>query len=160
MRVVCGFCLGLLHFKFKPIWEPAVLVLVSAAKLSEGEATMWPLLLKAIESTIEPKSDVITSQEVFVADDRTVASSVVSRKPLVEQVATLSSADDGKQQVPTELVQSELFPYQSAHSTKQLVEPDARTDSETVCSTVWNILKRSPNVTLKRSKIVVGIFIR
>jgi hypothetical protein len=158
MRVVCGFCLGLLHFKFKPIWEPAVLVLVSAAKLSEGEATMWPLLLKAIEATTEARNDG-PSAAAFVADGRDPDTALPERRPLHEYLPHLEKVDSGATQIPGEVVSSELFHYQAAHSAAQLVEPDARTDFETVSSTVWNILKRSPNITLKRSKIVVAIFL-
>jgi hypothetical protein len=154
MRVVCGFCLGLLHFKFKPIWEPAVLVLVSAANLSEGEETMWPLLLKAIEATTEAAPSTV--QEASASDNEAVA----IRKPLGAYVPDLGHRDDGAEQMPNEVVGSELFQYRGGYSSARLVQPDARTDFETVCATVWNILRRSPNITLKRSKIVVGIFLK
>ena len=55
---------------------------------------------------------------------------------------------------------SELLGNRGTHNDAQLVEPDARTDSETVCTTVWNVLKRSPKIILKRSKVVVGIFLK
>ena len=168
MRIVCGFCLGLLHFKFKPIWEPAVLVLVSAGKLIEGEATIWPLLLKAIETTTIPvMNDQISNQyknELFIANDKVVENSenIKIKKPLYEYIIQINNnnLENGNIQIPCEIINSELFYYSSAYNSNQLVEPDARTDFETYSATVWNILKRSPNITLKRSKIVVGMFLK
>lgn len=150
MRLVCGFCLGLLHFKFKPIWEPAVLVLVSAAKLTDGEAVLWPLLLNAIEAT--------TSATDYAAESN--AATTVTHNGLFELAAELRWLDSGVLAMPVVVTSSELFGYRGTHSEAQLVDPDARTDSETVCATVWNVLKRSPNITLKRSKVVVGIFLK
>lgn len=158
MRVVCGFCLGLLHFKFKPIWEPAVLVLVAASNLTEGEETMWPLLLRAIEATTQVTPAMIAAADGSASES--AESDLAARRPLATHIPRLSRLDDGAEQIPNEVVASELFPYRNAYSAARLVQPDARTDFETACGTAWNILRRSPNITLKRSKIVVTIFLR
>ena len=59
VRIVCSMCLGLLNVKFKPFWEPSVLLLIAAAGSKEGEAELWPLLLEFIQ-TSSKKTDAGT----------------------------------------------------------------------------------------------------
>lgn len=51
VRIVCSMCLGLLNVKFKPFWEPSMLLLIAAAGSKEGEAELWPLLLEFIQTS-------------------------------------------------------------------------------------------------------------
>lgn len=160
LRLICGYCLGLLHVKFKPIWEPAVLVLVTAAKLTDGEVVMWPLLLQAIQAT----TSVSTITTVAAAADTDMENSNSIRQPQLLSLRHLLDLtrqyDNGVMRMSIDIVCSELFAYKFSVPADQLVEPDARADSETICGSVWTVLKRSPNVTLKRSKIVVGFFLK
>jgi hypothetical protein len=59
VRLICSFCLGLLHVKFKPFWEPSLLILTAAAGHKEGEAELWPLLLDFIQRASEKSESVI-----------------------------------------------------------------------------------------------------
>ena len=49
VRLICSLCLGLLNVKFKPFWEPSIMLLVAAAGNKTGEAVLWPLLLDFIQ---------------------------------------------------------------------------------------------------------------
>ncbi|KAJ1424145.1 hypothetical protein B484DRAFT_100216, partial [Ochromonadaceae sp. CCMP2298] len=195
VTLVCGFCLGLLHIKFKPIWEPALGVLVTAAKSSQGEADIWPMLLDAVEATtrvttrLEPKAGDAAEEE-----EEEGALGVLA-------VVAMLHALDGGLAVPVTCATSQAFYYRfhmvsSNHiavrgnfgrkneavqvqvraeaqeqkggrfgsqyrNTSQvvLVAPDARTDTETVVGLVWEVLKRSPQITLKRSRVVVTLFL-
>lgn len=57
VRIVCSMCLGLLNVKFKPFWEPSVLLLIAAAGSKEGEAVLWPLLLEFIQTSSRKTDD-------------------------------------------------------------------------------------------------------
>jgi hypothetical protein len=59
-----------------------------------------------------------------------------------------------------DLTLSDVFMYRGITRDGQIVEPDARTDEETLCSLIWSVLKRSPAITLKRSRVIVGFFLR
>lgn len=152
VRLVCSFCLGLVHVKFKPIWEPAMLVLVSAAGHGESEETLWPLLLKAIQ--------VIGSQAIVPESKRDSAAEATLS--LSENVRSLELNDSGDSSIAPSVSTSDAF-YMAvdkhASDNKALVEPDSRTDVETTYLTVWSILKRCPNITTKRSKLVVPFFL-
>ena len=51
VRLICSMCLGLLNVKFKPFWEPSILLLIAAAGTKSGEGVLWPLLLDFIQQT-------------------------------------------------------------------------------------------------------------
>ena len=49
VRLICSMCLGLLNVKFKPFWEPSIMLLIAAAGNKAGESVLWPLLLDFIQ---------------------------------------------------------------------------------------------------------------
>ena len=64
VRMICSMCLGLLNVKFKPFWEPSILLLIAAAGSKSGEAELWPLLLQFIQ-TASKKSETATGGKVL-----------------------------------------------------------------------------------------------
>lgn len=64
VRMICSMCLGLLNVKFKPFWEPSILLLIAAAASKAGEAELWPLLLQFIQAASK-KSETATSGKVL-----------------------------------------------------------------------------------------------
>eukprot|EP01034_Spumella_vulgaris_P023353 gene23353-29566_t len=161
VRLVGAFCLGLMHVKFKSIWEPSILVLVSAAGHVESEEVIWPLLLEAIRS-IGSKTIEAQAKPNCEALDAVVAEPSRASSWITDCIDSLAELDSGVQQVSMDLACSDAFYFQVQKNTKQnrlLVEPDARTDVETTYSLVWSVLKRCPIITLKRSKVIVPFFI-
>ena len=180
VHLVCGFCLGLLHVKFAPLWEPAVQVLVTACKTANGEAVVWPLLLRAIQATtlgaLAKNSSSSAAAPATSGGGGGAVDQACGMTSLVGDVALLCSRDGGGDSdngsgndgecIPWQTASSDVFYYrvQSAHQLpphlQHLVAPDARTDSEAVCVQVWGVLKRCPLITLKRSRVIVSFFFR
>ena len=66
----------------------------------------------------------------------------------------------GEESVLGSLARSHAFYYRVHDAVAGRVESDARASVETVYNNAWTVLKRCPNITLKRSKIVVPMFLR
>ena len=58
------------------------------------------------------------------------------------------------------MARSHAFYYNLRAAVEGRVDADARADAETVYCNAWAVLKRCPNITLKRSKTVVPMFVR
>ncbi len=160
VRLICAFCLGLMHVKFKAIWEPAVLVLVSAAGYAESEEVLWPLLLDSIH--VIGSQAVEKPAQAHCENHDKAAVETRSKTHLLDSLRALEQLDSGADRVAMEVASSDAFYYTVKSGTRQnrvLVEPDARTDVETTYATVWNVLKRCPVITLKHSKVVVPFFV-
>ena len=74
VRLICSMCLGLLNVKFKPFWEPSIMILIAAARTKAGEAVLWPLLLdfiqKASKNTESAPRIFKNKNKVIVVDDQ------------------------------------------------------------------------------------------
>eukprot|EP01038_Epipyxis_sp_PR26KG_P008131 gene8131-11009_t len=173
IQLICGFCIGILHLKFEPFWEAAMLVLVSSAGHVEGEEALWPMLLAEIHKlTIISCTDIqeVTLDHNFRNSNNNnlnTESTKVSTDVLLSYLQLLSDCDNGERRVPLIVSKSSMFIFQpplnlgsGSGQNQVLVEADARTDAETGYMMIWKVLKKCPNITLKRSKIIVPMFIR
>jgi hypothetical protein len=143
MRLVCSFCLGMVHFKFQPLWEPAVNVLVSAVNTDDGKEVVWPLILNSIQRLSYKDEDIITDDpESFGATE-------------------VMNIDSGEQMVSPAFAYSTVFMFAVPRNRDNaVVDPDSRADVHTALNTVWNILQKSPAITLGNSRVVVPMFWR
>lgn len=143
LRLVCSFCLGMVHFKFQPLWEPAVNVLVSAVNTDEGKEVVWPLILNAIQRLSNKNEDIVVND------------------PDIFGAAELMEVDSGENKVSTSFAYSSAFIFSVPRNRDSaVVDPDSRTDVHTALNTVWNILQKSPAITLGNSRVVVPMFWR
>ena len=149
VKFVCNFSLGILYSKFKPFWEPAVLVMKAAADSGErGQDVMWPQLLIALERLGCQTGPILTTKSCIKGSD-------------ILCVEEMLQCDDGNQSISAVTAQSDAFYFLvQSDSRREVVYPDGRTDTETMYSTVWDILRRCPSITLRRSKAVVPMFLR
>jgi hypothetical protein len=162
MKAIASFCIGLLYTKFSSIWDPAMAVVRAASESSVGEKHIWPIILNSLEDLIKKNEDEMTSSQ-------TRANSTTEEDGLPEDIVTqLELINSGLIPVSQPLVNSSYFysslvlsAIDSIHNEKTtFVEFDARTDSETIYLLFWKILELCPNITLRRSKLVVPIFLR
>lgn len=154
LKIISAFCVGILSVKFATIWTPAIGVVQAVAATDEGEDIVWPIVLGAIQ-TLQTE----TLSEVHSLDSS-------------DAIGSLTEADDGAMSVSPALARSAYFhclysehsPMLSVKETDNSgsakVEVDSRTDKETLYSLVWKVLELCPNITLKRSKVVVPMFLR
>jgi len=142
-KIVCSICFGMLNVKFKPVWEPCILVLVAACNRQDGEIATWPFLLNSLE-VLGLKSLQENIVEIYSAE--------------MKSVEIILNIDDGNDFINSEVALSEMFYF--VYHDNCLVNPDSRTDYETVYGLLWDIFKRCPSITLKRSKTVIPIFLR
>ena len=146
LRLVCSFCLGMVHYKFQPLWEPAINVLVAAVNCDDGKEVVWPLILDSIQRLSN------TDEACTIYEDVTQAAPTV--RALVE-------VNSGEERVPPALATSNIFIFAVARDHDNFtVEPDSRTDVHTALNSVWNILQKSPVITLGNSRAVVSLFLR
>jgi hypothetical protein len=156
IKFVCSYCIGMLNFKFKPFWEPIINVLVAAVNLSEGEEVTWPLLLKVIQ---------LLGNKSPTDMDNTNASDQVDISNFSSCVNALNTIDNGDIETSALVMKSNVFYFLTLASLSESqrmisVKIDARADSNTVYASVWEVFKKAPSITLRRSKMVVPIFLR
>jgi U3 small nucleolar RNA-associated protein 20 len=152
-KAVCSLCLGIFHIKFKPFWDAATALIIAAFQAYENdEDNTWTLLWKNINlmESLPINSDPTSTLSLQSMDTNLI-------------VENLRSADIGSQPFETACVGTSLFYYHYPTTMMEeestiLVKPDSRTDVQTVYLSLWNILKRCPQITLKKSKILVPIF--
>ena len=146
---VCSFCLSMLHCKFKLFWEPVLKILTTAINNDVLEEKIWSIVIRQIESLtylpeLSPKAEISESMSYF--ETRSFYLNEINR------------SDDGEWQIESSISSSFIFPYKV--ETDGLVHHDARTDTHVALSLVLDLLKRSPVITLRRSRHVVPIFFR
>lgn len=149
-------CLGILRVKFQPFWEPSIKVILADSENAANNNSFWSILLNLIETFFSNPHTTITS-------DPLEYSSMSSFKFLLS-LKNMSNRDDGEQILETECIQSVAFYFRVPNSLESLndtiVHSDSRADGETVFRNLWSIVKRCPSITLKRSKIVVPLFLK
>lgn len=187
LRVVCAFCLGMLNVKFMPVWEPSIQVLVAAAAFDEGEKMLWPLLMQVIHTfshrgklasnevnmlpTNEaPVADGVDENEEDELQEDGGSAGVKTRtengndddNDLMRRQVELGRLDSGVMNIDVMLSRSEVFYFNGsvADSRELMVRPDSRTDFDVAYANVWDVLKRCPQITLRRSRVVVPMFLR
>ena len=148
VRISMNFCLGMLSTKFQPYWEPLLSTITTIVSSFESNESMWQQLLHSIESA----SSSFGISPVTMPDTPSFR----------DLVTLLTSHDDGTQSFPTSIRKSVVFPFvvEQGLELNVVVEPDARVDPDTLFSNLWSILRRCPDITLKRSRLVVPIFLR
>ena len=166
-RIVCSFCLGLLHIKFSSIWADATTVLKSFAASDVGEGILWPLVLAKLKA-------------LSFHHNYTYSKELASHSAEANFWETLTAVNDGTITIdntvagsfyfychaPTETTASateaSMNPAGSRYKAAEvsLVAVDARADTDTVYATVWRLLELCPNITLKRSRVVVPLFLK
>lgn len=160
-RAICGICLGIFHIKFKPFWDAASSVLVAALNAYEkNDDDLWSILVDNITT--------VGSIPIEASgNSHHVVSPIKNQDPdsSLSQLSEILSLDYGSNPLSISTASSCLFYYNitslgPSSSKLSLVQPDSRTDTQTVYSSLWNILKRCPNITLKRSKVIIPIFLQ
>lgn len=149
-RVIVAFCLNVFFVKFSPFWDPALLLLSGVAEyeLRSQQDILWPLLIKSIQ--------YIGAKDTIDSDK-----SKESALCLEEKVQSLFKHDNGEEKFPVDITSSKFFYYKAdlRAFAKSVVEVDARTDSQTVYNSLLSILKRNPGITVKKSKVIIPIFL-
>lgn len=146
LSLIAGFCLGMFRTKFKPVWSPATAVLVTIAQHDDGEDILWPFL----HSSLNKYSDSDGSQTPIISDGSILCGE------FIEQLWRETVHD----KVVIAVRNTPLFPFHVGRATKGLtVAPDSVADAETTFLQLLEFLSKASNITIKRSKFVVGIFI-
>ena len=98
--------------------------------------------------------------EVDEEDNYLAQAPNAERKPLLHAcLLSLFQLDNGELPVPMEVATSKVFFYNLPPlSSDILVVPDSRVDADTAYQSSWAILRRVPAITMKRSKVVVPMF--
>ena len=152
IKLICSFCLGMLYYKFMPLWEPCVGLIVAIVDSSGGDEVVWPLILNSIE--------VLSMKSLDIEDNNTVSQDDMD---LLKYFHFLEDRDDGEQMITMEVSSSPVFMFKVKwyHSRKyKIVLPDDRADTATVFNSVWDVFRKSPIITLRHSKVVVPMFFR
>jgi hypothetical protein len=169
--LAASFSLGVLSYKFKPFWQPAVNVLVAAVDNTpqEDQDVVWKLILDVLSKaskTSPPDESEVDNQDSLGDEGRK------DKRPFHEILTgclhELSMLDNGADQVPVEVARSVVFPFlyyhpeehHTMHVADLRVDLDARVDYNTHYMTLWSVFKACPNLTMQRSKIVVPMFLR
>ena len=190
-KLLCSFCLGMLHVKFQPYWNPAINVMAAVAKEGEGTEVFWPLLLDFMQSVGSQGSmsktsktqkkgksdksgigkalttagvDADTSEEGLESEFPQSNSNSADVRSMALALSEMGSRSDGTSAYSDSTVQSHMFYYRSTQSAVVRgavnVAVDSRTDPETVYLSAWKILKKIPEMMLKKSKVTVPLFLR
>ena len=149
---ICSFCLGLLHYKFKPFWEPCIKVVTAITETSDGEELVWPQVLNAVKQLSMKCPGVSEPRVTLTAGDE-----------VLEGLVFIINNDDGEDIIPFEVSNGPSFSLSvksNQNQNNRVVLPDERADSETVFSSVWDIFRKSPVITLRHSKTVVPMFMK
>lgn len=152
IKLICSFCLGMLYYKFMPLWEPCVGLIVAIVNSSGGDEVVWPLILNSIE--------VLSLKSLDEADSSTLPQ---TDSDLLNYFHYIEDRDDGENMIAMEVSSSPVFMFKVKwyHSRKyKIVLPDDRADTATVFNSVWDVFRKSPVITLRHSKVVVPMFFR
>ena len=152
VELICSFCLGLLHFKFMPFWEPCINLIVTAVNISGLENAVWPLLLRSIE--------YLSTKPLEIKGYSNVKRHHID---ILNFNHILQECDNGEIMISSRVASSSVFLFNMSgvlNSERNFVYPDDRADTATVFNSVWSILRKSPVITLRHSKVVVPMFFR
>jgi hypothetical protein len=157
LTVICGFSLGLFHVKFKSLWSFAIQILNTIAQSAAGEEILWPMLSAALVKAQLPNDDNLSLGDSREEDNgETVGFDLV----ITQSLTTVLERDHGIEPILSSAVRSIMFPIKFGEESRHLpVQPDSRTDQQTVCLMLFELLKKTPLITLKRSKTIVPSFI-
>lgn len=154
LAVVCNFCLGMLDYKFKPFWEPAVATLIAAVDFcaSSDQDLVWGLILDVLVKKSYEGPAVIADTTGTLQTRHAIR---------------LLGCDSGVEFIPVDVAIAPIFPFlyedesrKVQHAGDLRVDLDSRTDYNTAYVTLWSVFRRCPKLTMQRSKIVVPIFLR
>lgn len=144
-QLICGFAIGLLHIKFKPIWSLCNKILLAA--VDGGSIDMvWSLLQVSLF-----RYSNMTSYPPCEGLDNSI-----------KMTEFLIGCDDGLQSVTSSLACSFEFYYRMTEREdvfrEGLVDADSRVDLETLFYGMWNALAICSSIVEEKSKAVVPFF--
>ena len=149
-------CLGFLRVKFQPFWEPAMKVILADSDNASSNDSFWSLLLLSIENLFRAP---LQAREVGESSGPPAALTCT-----LHACVELRQRDDGEACISESTANSKVFfmDITSADdsSDDRAVYSDSRADNDTAFKNLWAILKRCPAITLKRSKVIIPIFLR
>ncbi|RYH20559.1 hypothetical protein EON65_23095, partial [archaeon] len=151
--LITGFCVGMLNVKFKPLWSAIISILVTVAQTKQGEDIIWKMLTQYFDY----RTFFGSQAEPHAANNNiSSAESLISVCKLL-----LGVVDTGKVETSKQIMQSTFFPLTitSTFLSTLAVMPDARADEESVFASFFLLLQRAPNLTLKKSKLIVTAFL-
>jgi hypothetical protein len=134
--------LGILHFKFSAIWSAAVAALISLA--SGHEACVWQPLGERIKEITNSVGDANIAHEL--ESDPIVTP--VDHHGMCSAWETSNGNDPG-------LFRDQVI---AAHKDGR-VSRHLTTDEATIFGLVWSVLEGTPELTAKKSRIIVPIFL-
>ncbi len=144
-EVATNLMFGIMNIKFRPIWNVAVQAII--ALTSCHEITVWPI--------IEDQLRLVMQASFFIDNrsqqhDQNVESDEVSQHQNLFLAWNNSSGADAK-----------LFGHQiSAAQSRGMVSRHHSTDRITVFEHVWSVLEGVPQLTTKKSRVIVPIFLQ
>jgi len=160
IRFVCSFCIGALYTKFQPFWEPLVLALVAASESVRSQDTMWPLMLSSIQLLGRTPLVVLSTQDDIGDVDLEKRLGDEAAAFEGSAVAELFDRDEGHLPLSAATAHSFVFYFKVQPSAAtEFVYQDSSTDTETLYANVWEVLRRSPSITLRKSRTVVPLFL-
>jgi hypothetical protein len=164
IRLLSAFCLGVLSIKFKPFWKSAIDLLVlcngtdKSTSSQHSSAELWPLLLSTME--FHQSAGTKTANDAMEEEGKKRQDSVLDEQSS-GWLSQLRTCDDGGREISSVISHSAYFYFAAkAAQSETDVHLDARTDHETAYTTAWEVLQRCPSITLRRSRVVVPLFLR
>ena len=159
-------CLGLLQTKFRPFWEPAMKCILADKENTASNDSFWSLLLRSIESLDRRylQSNGMVSVLGKEEDSFEEGGKGVGKEDSLSVLSLLIQRDNGWKCLKQEIAESCVFFLKVSSNDEEkgekYVYPDARLDCEMVYKNMFDILKMCPAITLRRSKIIVPMFLR
>ena len=147
-RMAMNFCLGMLHTKFQPYWEPLIGTITAIIGTYENSDMLWQQLLLSIEGA----SDSFHESAIEAAQSASIH----------DLISQMRMQDDGLSRYNDVLQHSAVFPFplEPSNESGVIVERDTRVDPDTLFSNLWSILRLCPKIIVRRSKVIVPIFLR
>ena len=141
LRIVSSACLGMLNIKFQPFWEPLLLTIVAATR-ARSDDHLLQLILNGIDAA---------GQFTDQYNDPTAPAEFCDH---------LGAFDNGHINYPQHLLHSAVFYFAVWKPQEGVVAHEARTDLDTLFSNTLSVLNRCPELTLRKSKLIVPMFLR
>jgi len=166
-EAAANFMFGVLHVKFSPVWQPAIRVIVELSRsvlAGNDDEVLWQPLLSKLKATTFSQSTVNVSsergknQEVAENDDTLLESypndkfSCFSTEIINRHMH--SCFNWSKSQGLDQKIFQPFHKFSGPRAARY-----SSTDSDTYFELVWSVMKEVPQLTVKKSRFIVPLFL-
>jgi hypothetical protein len=145
-----NYMFGVMNIKFQPLWTPAVRSI--AALSTAHELTVWPSMAAQLKLVMDP--------DFFFARTTNIASAFSTEENNIEEGDVYHDHRLLTNWDRTSGEDASLFQKQiDASKTAGRVSRHQSTDRITIFEQVWSVLESVPQLTTKKSRVVVPIFL-